>query len=361
MVIVVAVLAAPVVVLATLPVITAALTEMITHAIASLSPPLVIVLAVEAAVLLLVAIWWLWWRLPRRQLHKLDIQIHDPKARADTEDNFRKTVGQALGGAAVLIGVVAAYLQFTQQQQASRDLLISNQVAKSFEQLGSAEIATRLGGIYGLEGVMNAPGGQYHQAVLEALCAFVRESTSPRQTTLATWFRALVLAAKQEARRRNGPPATDVQAALTVIGRRNVEHELMATTAVTSPVNLKGADIRGAALREAHLERASLFEAHLEGSVPWRAHLEGADLSLAYLERANLFEAHLEGADLTLTHLDGAFLRRAHLEGADLSKSIGLEQAQIDAAYGDAGTKLPDGLTRPAHWTDPTAPRPQAP
>ena len=50
----------------------------------------------------------------------LDIQIHDPKARADTEDNFRKTVGQALGGAAVLIGAGAAYLQFTQQQQAQQ-------------------------------------------------------------------------------------------------------------------------------------------------------------------------------------------------------------------------------------------------
>jgi hypothetical protein len=32
---------------------------------------------------------------------------NDPMARADTEDNFRKTVGQALGGAAVLIGAAA--------------------------------------------------------------------------------------------------------------------------------------------------------------------------------------------------------------------------------------------------------------
>ena len=44
-------------------------------------------------------------------MHGLDIQIHDPKARADTEDNFRKTVGQALGGIAVLIGAVVACLQ----------------------------------------------------------------------------------------------------------------------------------------------------------------------------------------------------------------------------------------------------------
>jgi hypothetical protein len=110
----------------------------------------------------------------------LRLQIRDPKARADVEDNFRKTVGQVLGGAAVLIaaglGAGFAYLQFSQQQQASHELLISNQVAKGFEQLGSDKEVVRLGGIYALEGVMNT-SEQYHQPVLEALSAFVRDNT----------------------------------------------------------------------------------------------------------------------------------------------------------------------------------------
>jgi hypothetical protein len=95
---------------------------------------LVIVLIVEAAAVLVAAIWWLWWRLPERQAARL--RLWETKARADVEDNFRKTVGQALGGAAVLIGAVAAYLQFTQQQQASYDLLISTQVAKKLRTVG---------------------------------------------------------------------------------------------------------------------------------------------------------------------------------------------------------------------------------
>ena len=49
--------------------------------------------------------------------------------------------------------------------QASRDLLISNQVAKGFEQLSSDKLVVRLGGIYALEGVMNT-SEQYHQPVL---------------------------------------------------------------------------------------------------------------------------------------------------------------------------------------------------
>jgi len=94
--------------------------------------------------------WWLWWRLPKRQVYRLRLTIRDPKARAEVEDNIRKTISQLLGGAAVLIGAGFAYLQFVQQQQGARDLLISNQVAKGFEQLGSDKVVVRLGGIYAL-------------------------------------------------------------------------------------------------------------------------------------------------------------------------------------------------------------------
>jgi uncharacterized iron-regulated membrane protein len=86
-------------------------------------------LAVLAALLLAIAIWWLWWRLPKREVARLALKIRDARARADVEDNYRKTVGQALGGAAFLLGVGLAYLQFLQQQRASHDLLISNQVS----------------------------------------------------------------------------------------------------------------------------------------------------------------------------------------------------------------------------------------
>ena len=126
--------------------------------------PIVIAVAVAvAAAGSLVAwfLWWAWWRLPKRQVDRLRLAIFDPKARADVEDNFRKTISQLLGGAAVLIGAGLAYLQFSQQQQASRDLLTSNQVAKGLEQLGNEKIVVRLGGIYELEGVMNT-SDQYH-------------------------------------------------------------------------------------------------------------------------------------------------------------------------------------------------------
>ena len=96
--------------------------------------------------------WWLWWRLPKRQVDRLRLTIRDPKARADVEDNYRKTIGQLLGGAAVLIGAALAYMQFTQQQQtsqhqfslqqqASRDLLALNDPRADLPALDPAHTA----------------------------------------------------------------------------------------------------------------------------------------------------------------------------------------------------------------------------
>src|ERR1700733_865844 len=55
-------------------------------------------------------------------------------------------------------------------------LTIAIVVMKGSEHLASDKMVMRLGGIYALEGVMNT-SEQYHGPVLEALCAFVREST----------------------------------------------------------------------------------------------------------------------------------------------------------------------------------------
>jgi hypothetical protein len=60
---------------------------------------------VATAVVIVVIATALWWWLPKWQVNLLRLEIPDAKARADVEDNFRKTIGQLLGGAAVLIGV----------------------------------------------------------------------------------------------------------------------------------------------------------------------------------------------------------------------------------------------------------------
>ena len=65
----------------------------------------------------------LWWWLPKWQVNLLRLKIRDAKARADVEDNFRKTIGQLLGGAVVLIGTGFAYYESQLAQQATHDQL----------------------------------------------------------------------------------------------------------------------------------------------------------------------------------------------------------------------------------------------
>jgi uncharacterized protein YjbI with pentapeptide repeats len=363
-------------------------------------PRLVLATAVVAVFLRLA--WWLWWGLPKLQVDRL--RLADPKDRGEVEDNYRKTAGQLLGGAAVLVGAGFAYVQFTQQQRDAHDLLISNQVAKGFELLGHknrSEARLRLGGIYALEGVMNT-SEQYHQPVLETLCAFVRDET------------------RTKADDDKAEPTTEIQAALTVIGRRKSGLGKVDLGGVHIPkADLADASLSGAWLRDANLRDAYLGGADLSGTMLMDANLYGAqlygtDLSEAFLYNADLtgvelygyigrhafrsanlraaelvnaklFDAHLDHANLTdakmsdtylvgaeldsadlrgatlvgaglndakLTHanlygasLDGANLYGADLSGADLSGVSNLTQDQLKDACGDDKTKLDPPLT----------------
>jgi uncharacterized protein YjbI with pentapeptide repeats len=226
--------------------------------------------------------------------------VRDAKARADLEDNFRKTIGQLLGGAAVLLGAALAYLQFTQQQQnsrqqfiqqqqASHDLLVSNQVSKGFEQLGNEKsLVVRLGGIYALEGVMNT-SDEYHQPVVEALCAFVRDSTRTETG--------------------DEPPTTDIQGALTVLGRRKLDYQfdLIDLYGAHIPkVNLTRARFRFARLNTGDLRRALLPDADLSYALVIETDLRGTVFLDTNLSHANLTGADLQGAQITQAQLDQA-------------------------------------------------------
>jgi uncharacterized protein YjbI with pentapeptide repeats len=88
--------------------------------------------------------------------------------------------------------------------------------------------------------------------------------------------------------------------------------------------------------------RANLTNASLSS-----ARLINADLSSANLRGANLTNASLSSARLINADLSGAILLGANLSGADLSRARNLTQTQLDAACGDANTKLPEGLKPP--------------
>jgi uncharacterized protein YjbI with pentapeptide repeats len=89
--------------------------------------------------------------------------------------------------------------------------------------------------------------------------------------------------------------------------------------------------LQGAVLRWADLQGAILKDAELQGADISSANLQGAELTGAKLQGANLAGAHLRGADLREAHLQVADLRTANLQGADL-RGARLQGANLRAA-----------------------------
>ncbi|MFH8404275.1 pentapeptide repeat-containing protein [Streptomyces sp. NPDC018019] len=111
-------------------------------------------------------------------------------------------------------------------------------------------------------------------------------------------------------------------------------------------------EVNALLLRTSELVRATVpgRKKNHRGADLMGARLAGANLRGANLRGAYLIAANLKGADLRTADLIGVDFRDANLSGADLTGAIFLTQSQLNAAKGDATTKLPTGLGRPAHW-----------
>ncbi len=348
---------------------------------------------------------------------------------------FIQLLAQILGGVLLLIGLYLTWRRITATErnvEVAREGQITERFTRAIDQLGSNRLEVRLGGIYALERIAR-DSEKDHWQIMEVLTAYIRKNApwkkehNPEEAML----------------RPPPPPTTDIQAILTVIGRRkrtygkgedqrlnlrmtdlrsanlkNAHLEGAELFALLSRADLTGAHLKGAVLVNTHLEKANLKNAHLEeadlrgaklnGAELYkacllntrlqgvnlenaylseaclekadlrRAHLEGALLDGTHLEDANLSSAHLKEADLTgadlwqakliqadleyvvlvEAHLEKSDLRRArliganlegaHLEGADLRNVTGLTREQIESAYINVNTKLPDYLQTPA-------------
>ncbi len=101
------------------------------------------------------------------------------------------------------------------------------------------------------------------------------------------------------------------------------------------------AQLKGADLREAHLERASLRGANLEG----------ASLVEAHVAHANFDGARLGRATFRDTHLEQAFLNQARLAGADLRRAFFDASTTLDGAVLHDATDGP-ALLADVRWRD---------
>ena len=288
-------------------------------------------LAVVVAAVVVALLWCVPPWLVERAIGRLDKP--DAVGLATLEDTYRRTLAQILGGLGLLYGL---YLTW-RRVRAVEEGQITERFTRAIEQLGQRgpdKMAIRLGGIYALERIAR-DSEKDHGPIMEVLTAYVREN-APRHGEYAE-----KVAAK---------PPTDIQAILTVIGRRettgknrrndrlDLRHTHLAGVVILD-ADLQGADLQGAALNRTILVRAKLGGANLGWDLPNRTKLIVADLTGANLTGANLTGANLTGADLSETTLIGADLTDTLLIDAK-----NLTAGQVQSAKNWRKEHLPDYL-----------------
>lgn len=113
-------------------------------------------------------------------------------------------------------------------------------------------------------------------------------------------------------------------------------------------LELKGKNFSGARLRQANLSLAILNRSNFSGADLRDVEAYGALFSSASFAGANLTNASFVGTYLQGANFRGANLTGTNFAGAEMDRAIGLTQAQLNAACGDASTRLPGGMRIPA-------------
>jgi uncharacterized protein YjbI with pentapeptide repeats len=322
-----------------------------------ISPPKKMPLLLWGSAVLVILLAVAVWKVPQWQASSL--RFESPKERVEFENSSRDTLlkaAQTLGGLGFILTVYFTWRNL----QVTYDKQVTERFSRAVEQLGSDIIEVRLGGIYSLERVAkDSPNDRL--VIMEVLTSFIQEKSplpqkkdsqqKKRQSIVEFILAEQMLAPTKE--REPEKVATDIQAALTVIRRRDASNSSKDETIDLSNANLSGANLNkadlsesnlsgailsGVNLSEANLSKVNLSGAILSGvnfnkAILIEANFSGANLSKAILSRANLSGANLRGANLSEAILDGAkFLNRANLYRADLN-GADLGAAILDRAY----------------------------
>ena len=217
-----------------------------------------------------------------------------------------KVLISAFGVLATIFAGVGLYLTYRtgqeqlesaqQERQLNSERLVTDRFAKAVEQLGSPDIDVRIGAVYSLERIAKDSPND-HWTIMEVLMGFVRN----KSPLLKHW--------KPDSKQG---VTNDVQAALTVIGRRNVKHDPEHKFLDLRLSNLSFADFDGTDFSVTNFFGANLY---------------GAVLSYAELTNGSLRSANLKGANLKGTILNGT-----DLSNADLTETFDLTPEQIKDA-----------------------------
>jgi len=277
---------------------------------------------------ILLATILLFW-LPHWQVSQFG--INNATENATLENQFRTTLAQILGGAAIGISLYYTWRRVTVAEnmlKVSQEGQITDRFTRAVDQLGNEKMEIRLDGIYALERIANESDKDYWP-IMEILTAYVRKN-SP------------VGLAKNIDR-----VSVDIQIILTVVGRRNSKQD------ETRQLDLSYTCLNGVQLEEAHLERANFSCSQINRANFGKSHLEDANFIESSLNTVFLSEAHLEGTYFSRAHLKNAYFNSlapllANTNAAELNALI-FASGNFKGAYFNQ-TKFDEANLEEAHF-----------
>jgi len=329
--------------------------------------------------------------IPKLQIHKITSN-HESKGPLELENEYRQTLVQILGGAALIATVYTAFdnakiahesiTQSTRSYELARHGQISERILKAMEMLSKEKnIDAKVAAIHVLEQVaIEDPQSEW--LITETLSDYLRlHSQWPARS------------------RKHLQEAPDDVGTIFVFLRRRpwkiaegeekdkcVEyHQCVDYQAGKKPneddadylkeINLPGADLRyayldrvmlkKAILNRAHLENARLRYSHCENVYAEDAYFNDADLRDSYWILANLKDAHLEGvrpahADFERSYAEGSSLNNVDLSdsywvGANLKNAhlerVRLSHAHFENTYAE-GSNLNNAKLTNSYWSN---------
>ncbi len=292
------------------------------------------VLLVLGGLVVLGLVVWALWCIPPWQVEQVRVRLDTPEKDeyrlATLEDEYRRTLVQSIGGFFLLVGLYLTWRRIVATEEnvrvaqenvsvaqenvrVAQEGNITGGFTKAIAQLGDDKMAIQLGGIYALERIAR-DSEKDHGPIMEVLTAYVREN-APSQGEKAA-----------------DRPTTDIQAILTVFGRRK-------TTGLNRRIG--GGSAEGGVPGRWQTSGKNRGPDSLDLN---HTHLVGAELISADLTTANLNKANLNGAKLVGAELEGAELHDADLSMATLTGAKNLTAEQIQSARSCFGATLPDYL-----------------
>ncbi len=274
------------------------------------------------------------WLIPKWHVASTPGDWKSPKDRIEEENKSRAVLAQILGGIAILTGLYFGW----QEMELARNSQLTDRFTAAVNQLGSNNTSVQVGGVYALENILKDSPKRYRQVILDALSAHIRKNVpvikvEDGQNNVVTTH----------------PVSEDVQAAITVIGRRNYitgkvvwddkigiyveSNKTIEEDALFFRIPLKDIEELAVAYRETLIANSEKIiptiqdtKKQIKQFYELKCNLAEIDLSEANMIRGDFrdfyfLRTYFQNASLDCADCSGAVFFDSHLEGTNLNKT----------------------------------------